>query len=230
MSWRRPGLIRYTAGVNTGAKVQDARGDTVQVAIEHASEVLASGGLVAYPTETYYGIAARADNALALERLAELKGRDRKPLPLIAASVESVRDNATVPKALAPLLMLWPAPLTLALPPRRALPRKLCGAGTTLGIRVPASALARQVALAGGSLVTSTSANLAGLPPACAVAELDERLVANVDLVLDGGTTMGGLPSTVVAEEAGRAVLLRKGAVSAEQLRTVLGYLPELRL
>ena len=194
-----------------------------------AAERLRAGGLVIFPTETLYGLAALATCPAALARLVALKGREAgKALPLIAASPSQAADIAELAGAMAALAArFWPGPLTMALPPRRELPREVVDASGTVAIRVSSHPVACALAGAAGAPITATSANLAGRPPVARVSELDGALVAGVDAVLDAGACPGGAPSTIVAVASGRVVVLRAGAVPAAALADVLGYAPE---
>jgi L-threonylcarbamoyladenylate synthase len=183
--------------------------------IERLGALLARGGIVAYPTETFYGLGALARDGAALERLARAKGRpEGKPLPLVAADLAMVEEVAQV-EGLARRLAeaFWPGPLTLVLPARPGLPAPITGGTGTVGIRVPGSDVARALCRAAGGPVVSTSANPAGEAPPATAAALDAGLRARLDGVLDAGPTPGGLPSTVVRVESGRLDLLREGAV-----------------
>lgn len=191
----------------------DAR---VALEIERLAAVLRSGGVVAYPTETFYGLGALARHAAALERLARAKGRpEGKPLPLVAADLAMAEEVAVV-DGLARRLAdrFWPGPLTLVMAAREGLPDPVTGGTGTVGIRVPGSEVARALCRAAGGPVVSTSANPSGAPPPAAAADLDPGLVARIDGVLDAGPAPGGLPSTVVAVEGGRLRLVREGAVA----------------
>lgn len=183
--------------------------------IEAAAEVLRRGGLVAYPTETFYGLGALARDAAAVERLARAKGRpDGKPLPLLAADRAQVDTVAEVgPAAARVAAALWPGPLTLVLPARPGLAPAVAAGTATVGVRVPGSEIARALARAAGGPLVSTSANLSGAPPPARPEELSVELRARVDHVLDGGPTPGGLASTVVAVEGDALRLVREGAV-----------------
>jgi L-threonylcarbamoyladenylate synthase len=186
--------------------------------------VLRRGGLVAYPTETFYGLGALARHEAAVDRLARAKGRpDDKPLPLVAADLAAVEEIAVLEGAAARLAeRLWPGPLTLVLPARPGLPAAVTAGGGTVGIRVPGSEVARALARAAGGAIVSTSANLAGAPPPLRPEDLDPALRARLDDVLDGGAAPGGLPSTVVVLERGGARLVRAGAVPFEQVERAL--------
>jgi L-threonylcarbamoyladenylate synthase len=183
--------------------------------VEVAAAALRAGAIVVYPTETFYGLGALATLPAALERLAAAKLRpEGKPLPLVAA------DPATafalwsrVPGEAGRLAArFWPGPLTLVAPAAAGLPGPLVQDGA-VGVRVPGSGLARELARLAGGPVVSTSANPSGGPPPASPEALDPDLLARVDLVLDGGPTPGGAPSTVVRLGAGAPVLVREGAI-----------------
>jgi L-threonylcarbamoyladenylate synthase len=192
--------------------------------VREAAEVLRRGGVVAYPTETFYGLGALARDAAAVERLARAKGRPGgKPLPLLAADRAQVDQVAEVGDVAARLAAaLWPGPLTLVLPARPGLPEAITAGTGTVGIRVPGSEVARALARHAGGPLVSTSANLSGAPPPAAPDELEPSLAARIDGVLDGGRTPGGLPSTVVAIEGERIRLVRAGAVPYDVVRAAL--------
>jgi len=185
-----------------------------------AAEVLRRGGLVAYPTETFYGLGALASDAAAVERLVHAKDRPEvKPLPLLAADlaqVEAVADLPPLARRLA--AAFWPGALTLVVParPGARLHRAIAGAAGTVGIRVTSGEVAAALARAAGGALVATSANLSGQPPVADPAALDPALVARLDLVLDGGPSPGGAPSTVVAVAGGALALVRAGAVPFE--------------
>jgi L-threonylcarbamoyladenylate synthase len=183
--------------------------------VEEAAALLRAGGVVAYPTETFYGLGALARDAAALERLARAKGRpDDKPLPLLAAdlaAVEAVAELSPLARHLA--ARFWPGPLTLVLPARAGLPRAVTAGTGTVGIRIPGSDVVRALAARAGGTLVSTSANPSGEPPPSRVEDLAPALRARLDGVLDGGPTPGGLPSTVVLVGATGVTLARAGAV-----------------
>ncbi len=197
--------------------------------IERIAAILRSGGVVAYPTETFYGLGALARDAAALERLARAKGRpEGKPLPLIAADaamVEQVAEPGAIARRLAG--RLWPGPLTLVLPARPGLPAPITGGTGTVGIRVPGSEVARALCRAAGGPIVSTSANPSGWPAPSSPAELDAALLARIDGVLDAGSTPGGQPSTVVRVDGERLTLLRQGAVPFDAVERAARLAPD---
>ena len=180
-----------------------------------AAAALRRGELVVYPTETFYGLGAMAADAAALARLAAAKLRpEGKPLPVIAADEAGAFALwASVPADARRLAArFWPGPLTLVAAAAPGLPPEVA-AGGTIGVRVPGAVVARELCRLAGGAVVSTSANPSGGPPPAAVDELAPDLLARVDVVLDGGRTPGGQPSTVVEVGQGAPRLLRAGAV-----------------
>ena len=190
--------------------------------VERLGAILRGGGVVAYPTETFYGLGALARDAAAIERLARAKGRpEGKPLPLVAADVamvEEVAELAGLARRLAD--RFWPGPLTLVLPARSGLPDAITGGTGTVGIRVPGSDIARALCRAAGGPIVSTSANPSGGPPPSEAGALDAALAARLDGILDAGPSPGGLPSTVVSAVGGRLELLRDGAIPFAAIAT----------
>ncbi len=193
--------------------------------IEEAAAVLRRGGIVVYPTETFYALGSRADDAAALSRLARAKLRpEGKPLPLLAGDRDQVRRVALLDGAAERVAdRFWPGPLTLVLPAAPGLDAAVTAGSGTVGIRIPASEVARALALRAGAALVSTSANPAGGPPPARVADLDPLLLAQVDHVLDGGPTPGGLASTVVRLEGSTVHVLREGAIASAAVRAVVG-------
>jgi L-threonylcarbamoyladenylate synthase len=186
-------------------------------AIARAGEVLRGSGVVAYPTETFYALGARAADPAACERIFLLKGREEgKPLPLIAADLEQVLlVAAELPDCLSRLAArFWPGPLTLVL--RAGLP-----GWTSLAVRVSSCPAARELARAAGGPITATSANRSGQPPARTADQVEAAFAAcapPLDLILDGGATPGGLPSTIVDLTGGEPRLLRAGPIDFQQV------------
>ncbi len=154
---------------------------------------------------------------MALRRLARAKLRpEGKPLPLLAADDGQVRRVARLEGTSArAAARFWPGPLTLVLPAAPDLDAAVTAGGGTVGIRVPGSAVARALARRAGFALVSTSANPAGGPPPSRAADLDPRLLAQVDHVLDAGPTPGGPASTVVRIEGPIVHVVREGAIPA---------------
>jgi L-threonylcarbamoyladenylate synthase len=193
-------------------------------AIEAAAEALRAGRLVVFPTETFYGIAADARSETACRLVFELKGRPTdKALPCIASEVSQVERFVGPLSEPARRLArrFWPGPLSLVLDAAPGV--AAAAADGTIAVRVSGLALARRLAEELGGLVTATSANRAGDAPAATVAEVAASLGdVQVDLVLDGGPSPGGKPSTLVDVRSGTATCLREGAVAMEAVRKAL--------
>jgi len=190
-----------------------------------AAALLRRGGIVAYPTETFYGLGALWNRRDALRRLAEAKLRpEGKPLPLVAADRAQVAEVAGPlgPSAERLASRFWPGPLTLVVPAAPAVPPEITAGSGTVGIRIPGSPVARALAAAAGGALVSTSANAAGEPPPVSPAALSAGLLARIDGVLDAGPAPGGLPSTVVALGEGPPALLRAGAVPWDEVLRAL--------
>jgi L-threonylcarbamoyladenylate synthase len=193
----------------------------LEARVAAAAAVLRRGGLVAYPTETFYGLGALAGDPGALERLARAKLRpEGKPLPLLAADSAQVLEVARLDGLAARLAArFWPGPLTLVLPALPGLDAAVTAGSGTVAVRVPGSELARALARQAGGAIVSTSANLSGEPPPGSAAELSPSLVARIDHVLDGGSTPGGRPSTIVEVVGERVRLVRAGAIPFEKVQ-----------
>ncbi|MBU1274055.1 MAG: threonylcarbamoyl-AMP synthase [Proteobacteria bacterium] len=176
---------------------------------------LLQGGLVIYPTETLYGIAADYANPLALERLAALKGRELdKPFGLILTRAQEARDLAQDITSAAWELMArhWPGPLTVVLAARPGLHSTLVSQGG-VAMRCSPHPVAAGLALALGRAITATSANLAGQPAPDRARDLDPALLDGCQVLLDAGPTPGGPASTVVDARVDPPLVLRAGAV-----------------
>lgn len=198
-------------------------------ALRQAEVALRAGQLVVVPTETVYGIAC-LPTAEALARLVAAKGRGPgKGLSLLVRGIEAAERLAVVPEPARRLMVaLWPGPLTLVLPRRTGvgLPDLLHGGRDTLAFRMPDHAVPLLLAERLGPLALS-SANRSGERDATTAAEAADALGGSVQLVLDGGPTKAGLPSTVVAVQAeGSWSLLRAGALPPEAISDALAGEP----
>lgn len=184
-------------------------------AIAEALAVLREGGVIAYPTETFYALGALLDEDSAIERIFRLKGRSPdKAISLIAGSPEDMEDIVADIPPVADDLMdeHWPGPLTLVFPAAGGLSPRLTQAGT-IAVRVPGDSFALRLVKAAGVPITATSANPAGNPPADSADTVAEYFNSDLDLLIDSGLTKGGLPSTIVDVTVERPRVLRAGAV-----------------
>lgn len=179
-----------------------------------AAGMIAGGLVVAYPTDTLYGLAVDPRNAAAVRRLFDLKGRpESSALTLIAADVAQVREAAAMTVAAERLAARWwPGPLTIVMDARPALARESLAGGPTVGVRVPNHAAAVALARAAGFCITATSANRSGAA-AAATPDAAAEALPDVDAVLDAGPAPGGAPSTIVSAAGRDVTLVRAGAV-----------------
>ena len=184
-------------------------------ALHEAARYLREGRVVAFPTDTLYGLAVDPRDPAAVRRLFALKGREEaSPLPLIASSVEQAdRAGALGPLARRIAARWWPGPLTIVVDARAGLARETLAGRSSVGVRVPNHPIARALADAFGFCITSTSANQSGASPALTADEVLRQLPA-VDVVIDGGPAPGGPPSTIVRVLEERMTLVRDGAVA----------------
>ena len=193
--------------------------------LAQACAVLRTGGVVAFPTETYYGLAVDPYNQAAISRLFALKERSfDKPVLLIVDNPSQLSSLvAEIPPPF-PILMerFWPGPLTLVFPGASSLPEMLTGQRGTIGVRVSSHPVARQLVRAFGRPITATSANLSGHLPAVAASGVRDQLGPEVDLVLDGGKTPGGQGSTIMGYQEGKVCLLRAGVIPFAEIEGVL--------
>jgi len=192
-------------------------------AIDHAAALLRDAGLVAFPTDTVYGLAAAIDEPRAIRRLFETKGRpEEKAVPVLLADLSALNQVASdVSPEMARLAeVFWPGPLTLVVPKLDWLPAEL-SALATIGVRVPDHPLALALLRATGPLAV-TSANRSAGPDCLTAQAVMEQLEGQIELVVDGGRVPGGTPSTVVSLEAGELIVLRQGPVSQAALQAAL--------
>ena len=183
--------------------------------LEDAAAVLRGGGLVAFPTETFYGLGAAALDRGAVRRIFELKGRpETKPLLVLVDSlVMAERIGDFGPRARALAARHWPGALTLVVPARAGVPEEVTAGTGTIGVRVSPHAVARGLVGALGAPVTAPSANASGGAPPTTASDVLASLEDRIDLVLEGGPTPGGEPSTVLDTTVEPPRILRQGAV-----------------
>jgi L-threonylcarbamoyladenylate synthase len=198
-----------------------------RAAADEAVAVLRSGGLVCYPTDTIYGIGAAAADDAAVRRLYAVKGRaPNKPLPLLLAEAgDAARIADVTPLAQTLAHRFWPGALTIVM---RKLPsyRSLALAGQdTVALRVPDREIVRSIVRTFGWPVTGTSANRAGAPAPASAVEVQFQLGEMVDLIIDGGPCHGRAESTVIDITQDPPRILREGAVSREELESVVGHM-----
>lgn len=208
--------------MNNSAEILQTDGTGDGPEIVRAAEVLQAGGLVVFPTETVYGLAAAWNDSEAVERLRNAKRRpETQPFAALIADVDDVyRFVENLPPGAGKLMeRFWPGPMTLVLPARQ---------GGTVGLRLPDHALARAIIRAAGTGAAgtgfaATSVNLSGEPPLASISEIVAEFGVKVDLIIDGGPPMSGRPSSVIMLNHNGWRLLREGEISATMIEELIG-------
>ncbi|MSQ13932.1 MAG: threonylcarbamoyl-AMP synthase [Dehalococcoidia bacterium] len=191
-----------------------------------AVDLLREGGVVAYPTDTLYGLGADAFNEAAVERVFVIKGRPHgMPLPLLLADADALAQVASEVPPLARVLAerFWPGALTLVIPRSAKVPELVSGRGWKVGVRVPDHPVPRELARRLGAPITGTSANKSGGPDPRTAADVRSQLGEMVDLVIEGGGLPAGQPSTVLDLTGPSPRIVRAGAISKEALEAACG-------
>jgi L-threonylcarbamoyladenylate synthase len=192
-------------------------------AIKEAAVVIRAGGVVIYPTETVYGLGCAPQIPEAAKRLCFIKGRADKPLPLVCSDMEAARRIVEFNPAAERLAeRFWPGPLMLVLPAKVEYSIWVNHGAKTLGLRVPGHEVSRKLAKLSGGVIVSTSANRSGEKPHNSASGAAEELGEDVDLILDGGRTPLTEPSTVLDLSGEQIWMLRKGPITAEQIKNAL--------
>lgn len=184
--------------------------------IAQAAAVLKGGGVIAYPTETFYGLGVDATNERAVERLFAVKGRDFKnPIPIVVGEVTNLDRIVTEIPDLGQELIdrFWPGPLTLIFGAAPSLPERLTAGTGKIGIRISSHPIARLLAQQLTGPLTSTSANRSGQKECITAQEVMGKIGDNLDLIIDGGTTPGGKGSTILDITQTPPVVLRAGVI-----------------
>ena len=184
--------------------------------LAEAAAVLRAGGVVAFPTETFYGLGAAAMDAAAARRVITVKGRpDGKPLLVLVDSpaMVSIVAREIPPRAHELMARHWPGPLTLVLPARPEVPDEVTAGSGTVGVRLSPHPVACGLVRALGAPITAPSANLSGHPPPTTAAAVLASFGGGIELVLDGGATAGGEPSTVLDVTVDPPRVIRAGAL-----------------
>ncbi|MEO6212909.1 MAG: L-threonylcarbamoyladenylate synthase [Vicinamibacterales bacterium] len=188
--------------------------------LTRAAELVRRGGLIAYPTDTFYGLACDPRNEQAVARLFAAKGRAAgRASPLIGGSLEQLSHVVEFTETACTLAAaFWPGPLSLVLRSRAEVCSMAIGGLGSAAVRVPADAIARALADAVGFCITATSANISGEPPVTRASAISAGLIAHLDYVLDGGELPGGAASTLVDATDAQPRLLRAGAIAWERV------------
>jgi L-threonylcarbamoyladenylate synthase len=184
-------------------------------------EALENGCVVAYPTETFYGLGVKFDIEDSLKKLSDIKKRARdKAIPLIFGNKKLLPVVIKSPNQKAMLLMekFWPGPLTLIFRAKKNVSRYITAGTGRVAVRIPGKSFALSLAQKANFFITATSANLSGMTSAQNAEAVARYFGDTIDIVIDGGPTPGGFPSTIVDVSGGEARILREGAISKESL------------
>lgn len=194
--------------------------------VRFAAEVIKNGGLVAFPTETVYGLGANAFDETAVKGIFEAKGRPSdNPLIVHIADKDKVKDLSAVIPPVSVMLMdaFWPGPLTLVMHKSPAVSPVITAGLDTVAVRMPVHPVALAFIKACGLPVAAPSANISGRPSPTRAEHVIEDLFGKVDVIIDGGNADVGLESTVLDVTVNPPMILRPGGVTAEQLESLLG-------
>jgi len=187
----------------------------------HARKVLLQGGVIAFPTDTFYGLAVDPFNLKAVDRIFEIKGREKnKPLLLLISSREQLKMLVKKITTAHSILMknFWPGPLTLLFEPCSVIPKNVSANSNRIGIRQPGNIMTQNLISALGQPITAPSANRSGEEPPVTAKQVYQYLGNDVDLILDGGKCPGGEPSTLVDAVETPVRLIRPGVIPFSEI------------
>jgi L-threonylcarbamoyladenylate synthase len=196
---------------------------SIQKQLEQGISILKQGGIVAFPTDTVYGLGAAVNLPQAVARVYQVKERAKNmPLPLLLADKSQIGEVAEPVPPIAWLLAekFLPGGLTIVLFKSKAVPDTVTGGGKTVALRIPAHPVPLALARGVGTPIVGTSANLSGQPSALTAEEVYTQLDGKVDLIIDGGRCPGGRESTIVDLTGETPLVLREGAISREELKS----------
>lgn len=186
-----------------------------------AIEIFMAGGIIAYPTETFYGLCVNPFNADAVQALYRLKGRpSSSPMPLIIGGISMIRFVAKElpPQAVKLMKRFWPGPLTIVLKAADSLPAAVTAGTGTIGVRLPSCPNARRFSNTLGFPITSTSANPSGAAPSTSAEGVLDYFDGAVGLIIDGGSLEGKKGSTIVDATGEKLELIRDGAIPSSEI------------
>jgi len=193
--------------------------------IKQAINILKNGGVVAYPTDTVYGLGACMTDINAVDRIFQVKGRPKgMALPVLLADKKQIAEivTAVTPSAKRLADEFFPGALTIILPKSANVPGIITGGGRTIAFRIPNHPVPLALVNGLGKPIVGTSANLSGQPSALTAAEVRTQIGDKIDMVIDGGKCPGGIESTIVDLSGEKPVIRRQGAITIEKLRKIL--------
>ena len=205
-------------------RVNQSKAD-LEKQIKKAISILKKGGVVAYPTDTVYGLGACMTDTAAVDRIFQVKGRPKgMALPvLLTDKVQMESILTSVPLSARRLAdEFFPGALTIILPKSNSVPDIITGGGRTVAFRIPDHRVPLALIKGLGKPIVGTSANLSGQPSALTAAEVQAQIGDKIDMVIDGGRCPGGIESTVIDLSGKKPVVRRQGAISIEKLRKIL--------
>ena len=210
-------------------KVKPSNPESWESMIAETQKVLKGGGVIAFPTDTFYGLGANPYNTKAVDKIYSIKGRDpEKPLLLLIDSILKLDDMVEeISEASAKLIeSFWPGPLTILFKPKHTIPQNI----TTglIGIRQPGNLITRKFLAGLNYPLTAPSANISGEDPATTAEQVKNRFGNKVDLILDAGTCRGGEPSTLVDTTKIPVRLVRAGAINFKTIQESLNETPKV--
>ncbi len=193
--------------------------------MDESSRVLLSGGIVAFPTESFYGLAVDIRNEKAIEGLFTIKERDMKnPLLIILPEIEDLKKYVkNIPEQALKLIdAFWPGGLTMLFKAGKEISPMLTADTGKIGIRFSGHPLATALARSIGRPITGTSANISGMPPCTRAEEVNNYFGSSIDLILDNGPTAGGRGSTILDVTVDPCLIIREGMVSRDSIKKVI--------
>ena len=196
-------------------------------AIELASKLLKAGEIVAVPTETVYGLAGDSRNPAAIKKIFEAKGRPQdNPLIVHIASVDMLEGlveniNETAKKLMS---AFWPGPLTIIMPKGKLVCKETCSGLDSVGVRMPANEIAREIIKKSGVPFAAPSANLSGKPSPTSAEDVFNDMNGRIPLIIDDGESFAGVESTVISCLDKIPIILRPGVITKEMIEKVLGF------
>lgn len=195
--------------------------ESLRKGLIQACEIISKGGVIAFPTESFYGLGVNATNANAVKRLFTIKKREPDlPILILTSSLEELPKYVTsIPQKAREIgEKFWPGGLTMVFKSSRALPILLTAGKEKVGIRISSHPVAFALSRSLNVPITATSANISGSPPCIAAEQVAEYLGHDLDLILDGGITEGRYPSTVLDVTTEPPVMIRQGIIRAEKI------------
>ena len=210
-------------------KVKPSNPESWKSMMMETQKVLKGGGVIAFPTDTFYGLGANPYNTKAVDKIYSIKGRDpEKPLLLLIDSILKLDGLVEeISEASAKLIeSFWPGPLTMLFKPKHTIPKNI----TTglIGIRQPGNLITRKILAGLNYPLTAPSANFRGEDPTTTAAQVKDRLGNKVDLILDAGICRGGKPSTLVDTTKTPVQLVRAGAINFKNIQETLNEIPQV--